>query len=283
VKKAMQKGLQQFKTGWYIWLFPVVALLISSWLLYDYSRQQGPRIRISFDDAASIQVEKTKVRFRGVAIGTVKDITISEDQRSVVAEVLLRKDAEQFAVEGSKFSLVTPKVGFQGISGLETLFEGTYIALLPGPTEAKAKYDFKAQANSATDTLDDTSSYMVETESAESIGPGASVSFRGVKVGTVTKLHFLKGSQMVAIQLNLDNKYVKLVRTNTIFWRKVGIQAKLGIFGSDIKVNSMDSIMNGGIEFATPSQAGPVAKSQQKFTLAPIAPKDLAKWNPFLD
>ena len=41
--------------------------------------------------------------------------------------------------------------------------------------------------------------------------------------------------------------------------------------------------MNGGIEFATPSQAGPVAKSQQKFTLAPVAPKDLIKWNPFLD
>jgi len=74
-----------------------------------------------------------------------------------------------------------------------------------------------------------------------------------------------------------------LVRTNTAFWRKVGIQAKLGLFGSEVKVNSLDSIMRGGIELFTPDPPAPVAKANHKFTLLAAPPKDYEKWNPVLD
>lgn len=283
MKKQISSKINALKTGWYIWLFPVIALGISGWLLLDFYRQQGPRVYITFDEASGIQAEKTKVRFRGVPIGTVKDVTISADQKDVIAEVLLRKDAENFAVEGSKFSLVTPKVGFQGISGLDTLFEGAYIAVLPGPADGKEKMDFKGQTNASTDPLDDTSPYIIETEIVESINPGVSVTYRGLKIGSVSKLHVAKGGRLINVQINVDNKYTWLIRSNTVFWRKIGVQAKLGLFGSEIKVNSMESIMSGGVELATPDPAGPMAKAMQKFPLAPAAPKDLAKWNPTLD
>ncbi len=283
MKKLIDSKMHALKTGWYIWLFPVIAVLISGWLLYDYYKQQGPRVYITFEDASSIQVEKTKVRFRGVSIGTVKDVYISEDQKNVVAEILLRKDAEHFAVEGSKFSLVTPKVGFQGITGLDTLFEGAYIAILPGPPDGREKMDFRGQASGSTDPLDDTSAYIIETESVESINSGVSVTYRGLKIGSVTKVNVAKGGRTINVQINIDNKFTWLIRSNTVFWRKVGVQAKLGLFGSNIKVNSMESIMSGGVELATPIPAAPMAKALHKFPLAPEAPKDLAKWNPVLD
>lgn len=283
MKTLVKSKMAALKTGWYIWLFPIIAIVISAWFLYDYYRHQGPRLYISFDDAGSIQPEKTTVRFRGVAIGTVKDIYISDDQKDVIAEVILRKDAEQFAVAGSKFSLVTPKVGFQGITGLETLFEGAYIAVLPGKPDGETKYEFKGQTNASTDPLDDTSAYLIETDSVESINPGVSVTYRGLKIGSVTKIHVAKGGQKINVQINIDNKNTWLIRQNTVFWRKIGVQAKLGLFGSEIKVNSMESIMSGGVELATPDPAGPMAKALQKFPLAPTAPKDLAKWNPVLN
>jgi paraquat-inducible protein B len=276
----MKRKLAKIRDSWYVWLFPVIALVISGWLVFDYYNQQGPKIKILFDDAAGIQVEKTKIRFRGVPIGTVKDVYISEDQKDVVAEVLLRRDARHFAVEGSKFSLVTPKVNFQGISGLETIFEGTYIAVLPGKSDAEPKDEFKAQSSTtATDPLDDTSSYIIETANVENINPGDSVTYRGLKIGTVTKLALSKDSREIHIQINVENRYVKVIRSNTVFWKKVGVQAKLGLFKSEIKVNSLDSIMNGGIELATPSPAGPLAKGGAKFQLFPAAPKDFDKWN----
>lgn len=280
----MKKKLEKLKHGWYIWLFPAIAVVISGWLIYDFYNQRGPTIRILFDDAAGIQAEKTKVRFRGVPIGTVKDVYISEDQKDVVAEVILRRDARHFAVEGSKFSLVTPKVNFQGISGLNTLFEGTYITVLPGPEKADMKDVFKAQTNtSSTDPLDDTSSYTIQTSNVENINPGDALTFRGLKIGTVTKMNLSKDSQTILIQVNIENRFARVIRTNTVFWSKVGVQAKLGLFKSEFKMNSLDSIMNGGIELATPSPAGPMAKGGHKFLLFPLPPKDYDKWNTALE
>lgn len=284
MKVQIKKKLEKVKHGWYVWLFPLFAVMISSWLVFDYYNQRGPTIKILFEDAAGIQAEKTKIRFRGVPIGTVKDVYISEDQKDVVAEVVLRRDAAHFAVEGSKFSLITPKVGFQGISGLETLFEGTYISVLPGPEKGEPKEVFNAQANSsATDPLDDTSSYIVQTSNVENINPGDSITYRGMKVGSVTKMHLSKDSTSIQIQIAIENRYVKIIRTNTVFWSKVGVSAKLGLFGSEFKMNSMDSIMNGGIELATPNPPGPVAKGGHKFPLATSPPKDYGKWNTKLD
>jgi paraquat-inducible protein B len=283
MRKHILHSVEKVKTGWYIWLFPLFAIGITGWLLYDYYNDQGPRVRITFEDAAGIQPEKTTLRFRGIAIGVVKDVFISEDQKDVVAEVLLRRDAKSFAVEGSKFSLVQPKVGFQGISGLNTLFEGVYIQVLPGDPAGKEKIEFNSHASSSsTDPLDDTSVYYLETDNAESVNQGDSISYRGVKIGSVTKVYFDKPAQTVQMQVNVENKYTRVIRTNTAFWRKAGIQANLGLFNSSIKVNSLDTLMNGGIEIATPDQAGERAKHGHKFNLAPGAPKDYQKWKPSL-
>lgn len=283
MKNLVRSKIEKVKAEWYIWLFPLIALGISGWFLYDYYKQQGPRIHIYFEDAGGIQAEKTTVRFRGVAVGTVKDVYISDNQKDVIADVLLRKDAGSFAVEGSKFSLVTPKVNFQGVTGLQTILEGTFIAAVPGPSEGPVTHEFKAQATLGTDAPEDTSAYLIQSESAESITAGDSVTYRGVKVGTVSKLHFAKGAQMINIQINIDNRYTHLIRDNTVFWRKVGIQAKLGLFSSEVKVNSLESVMNGGVELATPNPPGPRAKALQKFTLATQAPKDQGKWKPLLE
>ena len=284
MKTPIDEKMQSVRTGWYIWLFPAFALIISGWLLVDYLQQRGPVIKILFDDASGIQAGKTKIRFRGVPVGLVRNVYISSENKDVVVEVSLRKDAEQIAVVGSKFELVVPKVDFAGISGLNTLFEGTYIAALPGAIDAEEKFEFKAQLTSgSTDTHDDTSIYILETTNAESVSPGDLITFRGMKVGTITKLSLAKDSRIVHVQINIDNKYVKLIRTNSVFWRKIGVQAKLGLFGSSLKISSMDSLLHGGIDFFTPDNAGDIAKANSHFPLVGTPPKDWEKWNPKLE
>jgi len=175
-------------------------------------------------------------------------------------------------------------VNFQGVSGLETLFEGTYIAVLPGPTEDDDQYDFKGQVGAdSTDPLEDTTTYWLETSNAGSLSAGDAVTFRGLKVGSVTKVELSKDSRLISVQINLQNKYVKLVRTNTVFWRKVAVQAKLGLFNSELKIGSLDSILHGGIDLFTPDEAGPMAKAHAKFDLLELPPKGYEKWNPKLE
>ncbi len=269
---------------WALWLFPCIALIICGWLFWDSYKSRGPIIKILFDDAAGLQAEKTQVRFRGVTIGYVKEIAISEDTKNVIATVHLEKEAESFTQAGTKFWLVSPKVTFAGISGLETLFEGTYIAALPGKADGEVKKEFTVSTNTeSTDSLENTSSYFLESPNVESVSAGDSVSFRGINVGKVTSVTLNKTSQLVVVQVNIENRYTKLVRQNTVFWRKVGIQADLGLFGSKVQIGSLESIMRGGVEFFTPDPAGEKAKHADRFVLNAAAPKGYEKWNPVLN
>ncbi len=285
MKKSLQENLKTFHTHWYVWLFPICAFFITGFLFQQYFYNHGPVIQISFDEASVIQTEKTKVRFRGVDIGVVKKVTLSFDRKDVIVHVRLEKGADDFAVAGSKFWIVTPKVSFQGLSGLDTLFSGPYIEAMPGPADAEIQTRFKGRSQPAedADTLESTSTYTLTTTSAESLNTGDAITYRGLNVGTIGKIALNKTAQTIEVQLLILNKYTRLIRTNTVFWNKVGIQAKLGLFGSKIKVNSVDSIMRGGIEFATPDKAGEQAKANSKFILALEAPKDVEKWSPVLD
>jgi paraquat-inducible protein B len=284
MKQAIKSNVESAWAHWYVWLFPFFALVISIFLIYQHYHLKGEFIRIHFDEAAAIQPEKTQVRFRGVTVGMVKSVTIGEDNKDVIAHVLLQEGSENFAVEGSKFWIVSPKVSLEGLSGLDTLLGGAYIATVPGKSDAAPKEEFKAKMGSdASDPLENTTAFYLDSPSAESVAIGASVTYRGFAVGTVSKMNLSKTGQSIIIQINVHNKYDKLIRANSVFWRKVGIQADLGLFGSNIKVNSLDSILHGGVEFATPEPAGALAKALTTFPLAPAIPKGSEKWNPKLE
>ncbi|MGE9746508.1 MlaD family protein [Bdellovibrio bacteriovorus] len=282
MEKDLKQRAKKIGSHWYVWLFPAFAVAISAWLLVQYLTSLGPEIIISFDEGSSIEAEKTRLSYRGVTVGKVTEVALSEDQKKVLVHARLDKSAKSFAQEGAKFWIVTPKVSIQGITGLETLIGGPYIAAQPG--EGSETKEFEGKQESATqDPLEDTVTYRLETNNAESINPGDNVSFRGMNVGTVTKVSLSKTAQSLYVQINLQSKYARLVRTNTQFWRKVGVQAKLGLFKSELKINSLETLLHGGIEFFTPDPPGDIAKYNARFPLQGSAPKDWQKWNPSLE
>lgn len=283
----MTNTIHKFKSfissSWFVWLFPFIAVLITAWLFIDHFQNQGPVIKISFNESAGLQAGKTKLRYRGVIIGNVDKVEIAESIEEVIVSVSLNKDAERFAVEGSKFWVVQPKVDFQGVSGLDTLFEGTYISAQPGTTTTSKK-EFKGQLrDDSSISTADTVTYYLESTNADSINGGDSVTFRGLNVGQVTKVTLSKTAQTIIVQINIPYKFVRLIRSNTVFWKKAGIQANLGLFSSEVKINSLESILKGGIDFFTPDNFGPIAKPQATFTLLAKPPKDYEKWNPKLE
>lgn len=270
-------------SNWYLWLFPVIAGFICVYLAKNYYDQRGPTLRILFDDGNSLQAGKTRVRYRGVTVGTVEEVNLTEDGKDVAAIVSLQKQYENFAVVGTKFWVVTPKVSFQGISGLETLIEGTYVAAEPGKRDADYKDEFKGKLNSeSSENLEDTVPYFIETPNADSMNDGDSVFYRGVKVGSVSKVILGKTAQTVLVQINIQNRYGKIVRTNSYFWQKRAVDAKLGLFHSELKINSMDTLLHGGIDMWTPDPPEAIAKHGTHFPLLGAPPEGWDKSNPKL-
>lgn len=272
----------------HLWIFPILAIIFSTWAITNYMQKSAKTIEINFTDASSIVPDKTRVLYRGVQIGMVSDISISKDGKKVVCEVELTKSGEKFAVSGTKFYLITPKVGINQISGLDTLISGSYIVTEPNFENSEKENVFEGYTNynetSDSAAVENMVTYYLETEHAESVSSGDSIYFRGIEVGKIGEANLSTDSRSVILTALIQKKYIKLIRTNTVFWKKEGIKADLGLFGSDIKINALDTIMKGGVELATPNRAGPIANLQTKFTLLDQEPEEREdnKWNPKL-
>ena len=85
-----------------IWLFPIVALVIGGWLVYQTLSQRGPTITITFETAEGIEEGKTKIKFREVEVGLVESIAI-KDLSSVIVTAQMKKGAEPHLTESTRF------------------------------------------------------------------------------------------------------------------------------------------------------------------------------------
>ena len=54
-----------------VWLVPMVAILIGSWLAYKAWSEMGPVISITFKTADGLEAGKTKIKYKNVEIGTI--------------------------------------------------------------------------------------------------------------------------------------------------------------------------------------------------------------------
>jgi len=122
-----------------IWLIPFIALLIGLSLAIKSILAIGPTIYVSFRTAEGLVAGKTTVKYRQVDIGLVREIVLSDDRSHVIAKIELRKDASNFAAKDSRFWVVRPRVGTSGISGIDTLFSGSYIGVDGGKAKEKKK------------------------------------------------------------------------------------------------------------------------------------------------
>ena len=93
---------------------------------------RGPTITLSFISAEGLETGKTKLKYKEVDVGTVKNITLSKDHSRVLVDVQLTKVAEDFAVKDTRFWVVRPRVAASGVTGLGTLLSGAYIGVDAG-------------------------------------------------------------------------------------------------------------------------------------------------------
>jgi paraquat-inducible protein B len=67
----------------------------------------------------------------------------------------------------------------------------------------------------------------------------------------------------VVILLTINNHYASLITPDTRFWNASGIDVDIGLFsGAKIHAESMESLLAGGIAFATPVAGTPPACQQ---------------------
>ena len=121
-----------------IWLIPIVAALIGGWLAVKTILEKGPRSRSPLRQRKALEAGKTKIKYKDVDIGDVKAIHLSDDHLSVVVTAEFAKRAAKFLVDDTRFWVVRPRDRGGQVSGLGTLFSGSYIGMDIGHSNDQA-------------------------------------------------------------------------------------------------------------------------------------------------
>ena len=100
-------------------------------------------------------------------------------------------------------------------------------------------------------------------------------------VGSVTKVALARDGSEVVIDVNVDQEYAHLVRANSRFWNVSGVKADIGLTGGTIEVETVQSLLAGGIAFNTPEkEMGPTVKAGHSYPLYGKAEKEWLEWSP---
>lgn len=264
-----------------IWVVPIIALLIAGWMVFRQFRNRGPEITIEFANASGLEEGKTMLEHKGVAVGTVKEISLRKDLSGVVITVRLTKAGAALARVGSQFWVVHPQFSFSGIHGLETLVTGVRLRVRPGHG-APAKHFRGLDRPPPIDDPAAGRAFLLRTDDLGDLAPGAPVYYRGVRVGIIETTRLASNAAVALARIRIYTPYVNLIRTNTEFWNVSGFSLSLGLHGAELKTSTLQSLIAGGVAFATPDTPGPPALENTQFELHSEAAKEWSSWRPHI-
>ncbi len=256
-------------TNWSaIWVLPLIALGIGLWLGWKSMNDAGIDIKIYFENGEGIQIGKTQLMYKGIQVGKVTDLHVSDDINGVVATVEVLKEAEPYLSKETRFWLVRPRVSLAGVTGLETLVSGIYIAIDPVKGEPERKYHALSEPPPLSDNLPGLH-LTLKAERLGSLEQGSPVYYRQIQVGQVKSYQLAEDQRTVEIKVHIEQPYAQLVRKHTRFWNASGLNVTAGLSGVKIRTESLLSMAAGGIAFATPEnrQDSPPTDSTIPFRL----------------
>ncbi|MCX4024908.1 MCE family protein [Endozoicomonas sp. SM1973] len=236
---------------------------LDEFVLYDdfEAAEAGILARIRFKTGRDLIIGKTKVIFEGLTAGVVKDVSIMPDLQGVYADILFDPRAEPALNESTQFWLVKPKIGIAGITGLDALIKGNYIAMRIGdPNANEPKREFTALNAPPPLPLDTPGLHLtLFSDELDSIDIGSTIYYKKIPVGTVKNYQLAKEKQQVEINIHIKPEYQHLVQSHSRFWHSSGIEISGGLSGLKVRTESMTAIFAGGISFYTPPVRRPKA------------------------
>ncbi|MGG2399561.1 MlaD family protein [Pseudomonas sp. SH1-B] len=235
---------------------------------YD-AAQAGIKVVVKLTDFDGLQEGRTPVMYKGIEVGSLKTLKIDRDLASATAELTIDPLAEDYLVEGSEFWVVKPSISLAGITGLEALVKGNYIAVRPGEKGNAPARNFVARSKAPPLDLGAPGLHLVLfSDQLGSIDIGSPVLYRQIKVGSVQSYQLSRDNSQVVLGVHIEPDYVHLINTSTRFWNASGITLKGGFSGVEVKSESLQTLLAGGIAFDTPNPEAPASGRQvQRFAL----------------
>lgn len=260
-----------------VWLVPVAALVLAAWLAYQAWASRGLIVTVHLDQGHGLR-SGDAVRYRGIVVGEVRDVRLGAD--GVLVTASLTQQGDMLARGGSRVWVVRPRLGLSAVEGLETLIGPRYLAILPGGGAQQRHFVGLPEAPVVEQVEPGDLEVILVAEQTGSVRPGSPVSYRQVRVGTVLSTGLASDGGSVEARVHIEQPFARLVRADTRFWPTGGFEAHMGISGLSLELESLESLVAGGIALATPPGAGDAVRTGHRFTLDPAPPDGWLQWQP---
>jgi paraquat-inducible protein B len=252
-------------------------------------------VQVQFKKAKGLVIG-SQVQYRGVRVGEVEKIRLNQnDSNSVLVTLELDNLLKSKLGKGSLFWIRTAKLGLARTENLDSLLKGSFISIRPIKKPSEKILNKLTMNNHHVFVGLEEKPLINQTENGfnisltasrlSSIKTGDPVYYRQVKVGTVVGYELADTADQILIHLRIRNRFKPLVRENSKFWHASGVALDISLFGtSKIRTESLESVLAGGIAFATPGneRMGKMLASGSFFVLHDEPDVKWTQWNPII-
>ncbi|MBW8190464.1 intermembrane transport protein PqiB [Neiella marina] len=243
-----------------VWFVPIVAALIGLWMAYQHYSSLGPLITITMPNAEGLTAGKTTLKARSVNIGKIESIVLSDDYSHTVVNARIEKPYAGMLVEDSELWVVKPRVGRGGVSGLTTILSGAYIEVRPGDSK-KARDLYQILKEPPLGDPDRQGLRLsLQSEGNKSVEAGTPVNYKGFEVGQIEQVSYNTESGNIDYKIFIESPFDELIASNTKFWIQSAISLKMNTEGLSVQMDSMESLLSGGVTFGLSSDERPIGE-----------------------
>lgn len=251
-----------------IWTICFAGITVGASLCYDWYRQQGFNVQIKFTEVGGLIPNQSKVMFRGVQVGTVHTIKFDQGTEQPIVVARISKDIRDMVGEKSQFWIVRPEFGLGHVNNLSTIATGDYIAI--DPIKGNPGKVFNGFTEQPPDEMAGLR-LRLNASSVSGLEVGSRILYRGLKIGEIGEMSLHKDKRFIRMTIYIEKKYASVIRRNSYFSNVSGFHANLSVFGtSHLNMDSLGTLVNGGVQVTTPNFNSAQAKQDDTFCLLTV-------------
>ena len=245
-ERSNVSALAATKLWWVTGLCAIIALG-----LFVTSLERTTKVIVQFKEGFGIK-SGDAVRYRGVSIGEVQDVALSDDLADITVQLSLTQDGSRVAREGTQFWIQRPQVSLNRVSGLETVVGANYVEVLPGAPDAKSRYKFDGVETPPALKIESPITIRIQFQSGSGLAAGDAMKHRGIKVGEVQAVVLDESLQSVSVTVQLISSAASLARQGSRFWIERPDVSLRGVRGLETVIGGRYIAVQPGPTDATP-------------------------------